>query len=105
MRALGIPAVTVALAALMAATAAAQSVRYTPQQAALACKAKTDHELNLRHYDPARPLTRLATERESAGWRVHGLYLTREGEADRQLRVACSVGGGRVALTELAPAD
>lgn len=75
------------------AAPAVEKGHFTLDEAALACLARADREVERRHGAAARVAGPFETVRRHDGWRVSGQYVLGEG---RRLRVACDIGAGRV---------
>ncbi|MEM7508167.1 MAG: hypothetical protein AAF415_15645 [Pseudomonadota bacterium] len=76
---------------------AAETIRILPDQAVLACQARTEHALTERGAEDPTPIKRFSPEAmENFMFRVKGLYRTRiEGE-EQQVDVECDVSSNGV---------
>ncbi|MEM6547432.1 MAG: hypothetical protein AAF713_06760 [Pseudomonadota bacterium] len=95
-----LPRVFVPLTLLILAVPAAQgaeTIPIRPDEAVLACQARTQHELAKQESAGARPIQRFETERMPEHmWSVKGVHAaTLEGE-ERRLDVSCDVSSNGV---------
>ncbi|MEM8792630.1 MAG: hypothetical protein AAGE80_13505 [Pseudomonadota bacterium] len=80
------------LTALATPVLAGETIRILPDQAVLACKARTNHALAGRASNTPEPIARFKTDAmENFMFRVKGLYRARIEGADREISVECDV--------------
>lgn len=87
----------IALALLATPAFAAETIRILPDQAVLACQARTEHALSKRGAADPTPIKRFQSEAmENFMFRVKGLYRTEIAGAEQQIDVECDVSSNGV---------
>jgi hypothetical protein len=80
-------------------------IPFTADQAVLACEARAGYEIERRHGGTAEPIERFETLKMHIGWRVRGVYLARNDDAEQRFDIACDVTPEGVDLVTTIRAD
>ncbi len=79
------------LAATTTGAIAQDRIPVPANQAVLACEARAGYEIERRYGGTAEPIERFTTLKMHAGWRVRGVYLARNEDAEQRFDIACDV--------------